>query len=195
MQPRADPLLAVSEERLALRDLVGVVDRDVIDAARVNVEVPAEVLDRHHRALEMPTGRARAPRRVPLHLPLLARIGGAPHGEVGGVALPFDGLDPGPLELALTVQTSELAVVLVAGRVEVQATREPVAPPGAIELLCEADHLRDVAGRLRPQVGWQDAEALKVVRERERVVLGDLPDRAPLAPGSEFELVIALVRV
>ena len=34
-------------------------------------------------------------RRVPIHLLLLARIGSAPHGAVGGVALPFDGLNPG----------------------------------------------------------------------------------------------------
>jgi hypothetical protein len=52
---------------LALRDLVRVVDRDVVDASRMDVEALAQVLDAHRRALEVPAGSSLSPRRVPLH--------------------------------------------------------------------------------------------------------------------------------
>ena len=59
VQPVRHPRPA--EVGLALRDLVRVVDWDVVDAAGVHVEAFAEVLHAHHRALEMPTGRALSP--------------------------------------------------------------------------------------------------------------------------------------
>ena len=60
---------------LGLRDLVLVVREDQVAAAAVHVEVHAEQLLRHRRALDVPAGPAIAPRRGPRAvLALLARL-------------------------------------------------------------------------------------------------------------------------
>src|SRR5260370_2983533 len=62
----------ITHERLArralrLRNLVLMIDRDMVEAARMNIERLAEVLHRHRRALDMPSRVATSPRTVPLH--------------------------------------------------------------------------------------------------------------------------------
>ena len=76
--------------RLVLGDLVRVMDLAVVDAAGVDVEREAQHLSAHHRAFEVPAGRAPAPWRIPFHLALLARRGLAPDRNVGGIALALD---------------------------------------------------------------------------------------------------------
>src|SRR3546814_7920650 len=61
----------------------------------VDVERMAQPRLAHHRAFEVPARRALAPGGVPFHLPLLARRGLAPYGEVAGVALARDRIDVG----------------------------------------------------------------------------------------------------
>ena len=73
-----------------LRDLVLVVRELEVHAAAVDVEVLAEQLDRHRRALDVPAGTARAPRRLPGRL---AGLGGLPQHEVERVALGLVHLD------------------------------------------------------------------------------------------------------
>jgi len=46
----------------------GVVDVDVVDPAAVDVELLAEKLHAHGRALDVPAGKTRSPRGIPLHL-------------------------------------------------------------------------------------------------------------------------------
>src|SRR3546814_12349769 len=65
----------------------------VVDAAGVDVERKAEERLRHHRAFEVPAGRAAAPGRIPFHLSRLAWRGLAPDREVGGVALALHRVD------------------------------------------------------------------------------------------------------
>ena len=67
---------------LGLGDLVGVVDRDVILAAAVDVEVRPQVLGRHGRAFDVPAGEAAPPRAVPFHLPLCLCRAELPQREV-----------------------------------------------------------------------------------------------------------------
>ncbi len=109
-----------------LGDLVDVVQLAVVDAAGVQVEVLAEQLHRHHRALQVPAGRAPAPRGVPAHDAADAGLLGPPEGEVGLVPAPLDLLDPGGLALAGDVHQREGAVAGRLGRVEVQARRDLV---------------------------------------------------------------------
>src|SRR5262249_57330343 len=78
---------ARSGPRLGLRDLVGVVNRDVVLAAAMDVEEVAEIFLRHGRALDVPARETLAPGTVPLHLPLLARGGELPQRAVGRVLL------------------------------------------------------------------------------------------------------------
>src|SRR5690606_24748827 len=90
-QPRAAVVRAAV--RLVLRDLVRVMDLAVIDTAGMDVEGKAEQRLGHDRALEVPTWRAAAPGRIPLHLTLFARGGLAPDRKVRRVALSIDRID------------------------------------------------------------------------------------------------------
>src|SRR5207249_967297 len=95
-------------ERLGLCDLVLVVREDQIQAAAVDVEVRAQVLHAHGRALDVPAGTAGTPGAVPGRLAGLRRL---PEGEVARVPLQGRRLDPSPgLEL-LRVAVAQLAVV------------------------------------------------------------------------------------
>ena len=58
--------------RLGLRDLVGVVDGDMVLTAAVDVEEIAKVFLRHRRALDVPAGKAGSPGARPFHLALLS---------------------------------------------------------------------------------------------------------------------------
>src|SRR5271157_3284581 len=71
-------------EGFRLRDLVLVMRKDEIDAAGVDIQRLAEVLDGHHGALDVPARAARTDGRVPKHLAFLGRL---PEGEVAGVGL------------------------------------------------------------------------------------------------------------
>src|SRR5205814_8955244 len=64
-----------------LGPLVLVVREAQVDAASVDVDVVAEVLQAHHRALDVPARKAIAPRAFPHHLAVGA--GALPQGPVG----------------------------------------------------------------------------------------------------------------
>ena len=87
----------IAHERLAgsafgLRDFIFVMNRNVIQFARMDVDGLAQVFHRHRRALDMPSGIAAAPRTVPLH-----QMGGLikhPQGEIVLAALVRGVLQP-----------------------------------------------------------------------------------------------------
>src|SRR5258708_33402443 len=66
VQPEARERL--SGERLRLRDLVFMVREDQVDAARMNIERLAQILDRHDRALDVPAGAAGSELGIPERL-------------------------------------------------------------------------------------------------------------------------------
>ena len=70
--------------RFRLSDLVLMVREHEIESASVDVEMRAEVLLRHRRALDMPARATRPPGCLPLRL---AGLRALPHGEVTRVAL------------------------------------------------------------------------------------------------------------
>src|SRR5579859_4482398 len=143
----------------------------------------------------MPSGRAAAPRRFPLHLALLARRRRPPDREVRRIPLALDDFDARPGLLASQIQPGQLAVAAVLGRVEVEPGRQPVAPARAVEDLGEPDHLRDVVGGLAPDVGVDDPQPRDVGLEVPGVPRGDVPRAAVLPAGGELELVVANVSV
>ena len=107
--------------RLRLRDLIFVVREGQVLAARVQVEALAKVLHRHGRTLDVPTGPARAERRVP---EMLIRLGRLPKREVAGrILVILVEIDARPVGDAGKVLLRELAVFGKAGDAEV---------PGAI---------------------------------------------------------------
>src|SRR5205807_8197514 len=116
-------------------------------------------------------------------------------GAVARASLALNDIYPSARTLTLDVETGQLAVVLIAGGVEVEPARQRVAPPGSVECLGEGDHLRDVVGRLRPKVRLVNPQPAKVGLKRLGVVVGDLPNRALLAPRCKLEFVVAYIRV
>ena len=194
VQPVPHPRQAVAEERLALRDLVHVVQLAVVHPAGVQVEMLAEQRHAHHRALQVPARRAPAPRRVPAQHPALAGLLRAPQREVGLAAAALHVLQAGRLELPLGAHLGQLAVVGVLGCVEVQAGRQLVGEAAGIQLLRELDHLLDVGAGPRVLVGGQDVQRGIVDEEDVGVVGGDVQDRPPLPGRRDLELVLAGVR-
>ena len=82
MHPRVDDGLA--GESLALRYLAFVMREDVVNAAGVNVERFAKILDGHGGTFYVPAREAFAPRAIPLdHAP---GFGGFPQREVARIA-------------------------------------------------------------------------------------------------------------
>ncbi len=193
MHPRAHPGFA--RGRLGLRDLVGVMDRHVVDAAAVDVELLAEVLQRHGAALDVPARVAPAPRRVPEH-GLVPELGPRePQHEVVGVALALVHGDARPGAQVLPVEQREPAVAGELRDVEAEIAPGLVGVPARLETADEVDHVGDVFGGPADHVGHAAPEQAEVAEERPREEVGDLPDRAPLLTGALLHLVLAVVRV
>ena len=68
-----------------------------------------------------------------------------------------------------------------------------VGVPGVLERLGEGEHLRDVLGRAREDVGRQDVHERLVGMERRLVGVGDLGGRLLLEPGRDEHPVLAAV--
>ena len=182
-EARADP-------RLGLRDLVGMVDGDVVLAAAVDVEEVAQVFLRHRRALDVPAREALAPGAVPFHLPLLARRREFPEREVGRVAL-FPEVDALARLEPLHIEPGEVAIVLLLRGVEVDAVGGLVRVAVLLDVGDECDLLPDVVGRLAQNGGVFDVEPLHVGEECVGVELRDLPGGLAGPPGALFHLVLA----
>ena len=182
---------ATTAEGLVLRDLIGVMDFAVIDAAGMDIEGEAEQLFAHDRAFEMPAGGALAPRTVPFHLPCFARRCLAPDGEISRVALALDRVDA-----ALAVlgdSACEAAVILYRRDVEIEPAFEFVAMFRR-NLLAPRDHRLDVLGRARVLLGLH-GETRKVVLEIFLVKFGNVPRALVLARRHLLHLVLAFVGI
>ena len=142
----------VEPGRAGLGLLVLVVREAQVDAAAVDVEAAAEVLQRHRRALDVPAGPSRAPRRGPgrrLRLGLL--LPALPEGEVARVAL---AARVGVLRRLHVVDAlvGQLAVRRPGAHVEVHVARAVLGGVGVAprdQPLDQLEHLRDVPGRGR----------------------------------------------
>ena len=178
---------------MVLRDLVGMVDFAMIDAAGVDVEMVAQILTAHHRTFEVPAGRAAAPGAVPFHLTMLVGSAEAPDREVSGMTLARDAVDAA-LHRAFVARAGETAVVGDGTRVEVQAIGQTVAMLVG-DRFAERDHAGDMVGRQRKAGGVADVEVLQVRLECPRVMVCDGPDILAALLGCGLHLVIARVGV
>src|SRR5436305_8746044 len=109
MQPVVNEPLAGNG--FALRDLVRVAHRDVVDPTAVDVERLAEILHAHSTALDVPTGISGAPGAVPLHQ--MPRFVQEPERKIVRVLLFTEHLDPasGAGLHAAQIEARQLAVV------------------------------------------------------------------------------------
>ena len=167
VQPQVRERVAVG---LALGDLVLVVRELEVVPATVQVEVPAEELARHHRALDVPPRPACAPRAVPGGL---AGLGQLPQCEVRGVAQSALGLDPRTGLHVIDVAPGELAVALMFLDVEVDSVVRGVGTVLVDQLLDEADHPVHVFGATRVVGDRADAQLAQELEVLFRVALGD----------------------
>ena len=77
----------MAERCFALGDLIGMVRKDIIDAAAVQITVLAEMLDADSGALDMPAGIADAPGTVPFQLLRIEFGLGEPEHEIRFISL------------------------------------------------------------------------------------------------------------
>ena len=85
MEPVLAPLM--SQICLALRDLIRVMGKDIIDTAAVEIEGFAEVLDADARTLNVPSRVSDAPRTIPFQLLVLKFGFRKPEDKIGLVPL------------------------------------------------------------------------------------------------------------
>ena len=170
--------------------------RDVVDAAAVDVDPLAQVLDGHGRAFDVPAGEPHAPGAGPFHLAFGPCRRELPQGEVGVVAFAGDHFDSRPGLQSLDVQPGQLAVVAHLRGVHVDAVAgNDIGVALALQGGDHLDLLGDVVGGLAPDVGHEDVQPLQIVREALLVELGDLPGALAFAGGALFHLVFAHVGV
>ena len=157
MHPEIGQARAVASLRLC--DLVRMVDHDVVFATTVDVKEWAEIPGGHGRALDVPAGEPRAPRAVPLHLPLLTSRAELPQGKVGWIAFPGHVHAAAGLK-ALDVQARQVTIVGQTAGVKVDAIGGAVGVARRFDAPDDLDLLGDVLGRPAPDVRLQDVETV-----------------------------------
>ncbi len=192
MDPVADGGFA--SEAFVLGNLALMMRKRKVFAAGVQVERIAQVRHRHRRALDMPSGKAPAPRTVPLH-------------EVVGVFLPerkiarvllfgiLHGVAIRGLQLVGGLVARELAVVGKRIHRKVDTLIGLIGMSALHEAFYGFDLVRDVLGGTRTHVGLQQVERVPVVEQHLGVVARQIVDvgkALPLALQCRCHLVLAL---
>jgi hypothetical protein len=172
VQPETGERLA--GERFRLRDLVLMVRKDEVHAARVQVERIAQVLDGHHGALDVPAGAAGADLGVPEGLALL---GGLPQGEIARVVFfVLVGIHARAADDAAEIGVGQLAVLREAGDTEVDRPVAGIGMAAFPELADGLHHLVDVFGGAHQFFGALQPQGGAVVQEGLGVGLGVFVD-------------------
>ena len=141
----------------------------------------------------MPAGAPFSPRGGPAGL---AGLGGLPEGEVEGVALLVVDLDALAGAKLVEIATRENAVVVVGANREVHVAGGHGVSVAALDK--KRDHLLhglDLARGARADVGVEDAEAVHLLDESARELLGDLGGGAALLVGAVDDLVVDIGKV
>src|SRR6185503_19515163 len=170
-----------------LRNLILVVRKEVIHAAGVNVDLLAQMLDRHRAALDMPAGESTAPRAIPGHI--AARLGQLPKRKVLGVAPVEIGYILDPAEHALELITRELAVAGEAPHVEEHVPTGRVCQFFTLEPLHDPDHIGDMVSGFWEDVCRQNIQLPLILVERSGVESRDLGRGLALLAGLGNQLV------
>src|SRR5260370_21978150 len=193
----------ITHERLArralrLRNLVLMMDRDMVEAARMNIERLAEVLHRHRRALDMPSRVATSPRTVPLHQ--MVRLVEYPQRKVVRAFLVrrmLETLTRMLLVEALARESSDPALPAPLLDVEVDARRRHVRVAVLDDAPDERDHLADMVSRARqPRRLWQlNIEPRAVAFELRDIEFRDFLRRLALRARGFLDLVLARILI
>ncbi len=195
MEPIIDPFL--SGGRLALSDLIRMVNRDRVDSSTVNIKLIAKIGHAHRRAFDVPAGESPAPGRWPHHLLFTEFALGEPKNEVFGVLLVFILLHPLPDRRfqPIELEAGELAVIIDRVDREVHVSPALVGMPLFFQTENQIDHLLDVVGRLAGRARSNHLQIVKVPEERIGVILCDLPRALLLFPGGFFQFVLTVIAI
>ncbi len=171
----------------ALRDLVLVVREDQVEAAAVDVEGLAQRVLAHRRAFDVPAGPAAAPRAVPAGLVRGRRL---PQHEIAGVFLVGRDLDAGAGDQVGAAAPRQRAVFGVGGDAEQRMPLGGVGVARGDQPLDQRDHLLDVFGGARLDVGRQVAEHRHVGVKLCRRARRHLVDRLAAGARRGHDLVL-----
>ena len=157
----------IARRRAGLRDLVLVVRELQIHAARVDIEVRAQNLGRHHRALDVPARTPLAPGGRPRGL---AGLGAFPEHEIKRIALALFHFDPRARAQISEALARELPVVRKARHgVHHIAIARHIRVTLLDQRFSERDHAGHVLGGPRLMIGAQNIQPIVVLVHRRDV--------------------------
>ena len=195
VEPIVAPLVA--EVRLALRDLVCVVRECIVNAAAVDVEIFAEMLQADRRAFNVPSRIAHAPRAVPLELLRIEFRFREPEDEIGFVSLVFVGFN------TLTHADREILFVVLVEHIvflELRGVKVYVSACGVGVSAVEksGDHFYEIVDAVRRRlydIGDFYVEFSAIVEECVGIEFRNLHDGFVLAPRPLEHFVFTCVGV
>jgi hypothetical protein len=158
----------------------------------VDVQLIAEGLAGHRRALDVPARSAGAPRAVPGRL---GGLGTLPQREVTRVAFARLQLLAGSDQLAVQIAPAELAVLGKRADLEVDVAIDGVGVAGLNQAIDETDDLVHAGRDARELVGAQDAQAVHDAEVRVDVLARRRLGIAPVALGALDDLVVDIGEV
>ena len=164
------------------------VREDEVGAAAMDVDGRAQVAVDHRAALGVPAGAPLAPRGGPARL---TGLGGLPEGKVKRIALLVVDLDALAGTQLVQVVTREDAVVVVGAHGEVHVAGGHRVGKALLDE--QGDHLLhglDLTRGARTDVGVHDAEAVHLLDEGGRELLGHIGRGATLVVGAVDDLVV-----
>ncbi len=186
MQPDAGEF-AAGEGAAALRQLVLVMREDQILAAAVDIEALAQIPPGHRTALDMPAWPPTAPGTVPAGK---VGRGGLPQHEIAGVALVRRDIDARAGEQFVRAAAGQLAVIGIAGDGEQHVALGRIGVAAGDQAFDQDDHLGDVLGGTRLDIGGQGAQRGHVLVKFRRGGGGDGGDALPGLGRAGVDLVI-----
>ena len=159
-----------------------------VDAARVNVQRLAEVLHRHHGALDVPTRAARAKRRLPSWLSVFSRL---PQHEVARVGfIVFVDIHARTGANAAEIVVRKLSVTGEIGDAVIDRAFAHVGKTALAEFLNRRHHIGDVLGRVHQALRPFQPQRVHIFVEGLGVDLRVFLDRVVLSRGVADDLVL-----
>ena len=171
----------------ALGDFILVMGKLQVDAAAMDIEGLAQILPGHGAAFDMPTGAAAAPGRVPARR---GRVRWLPQHEVHGVFLVGRHFHPRARDHLIQRTARQLAVVGLGRDIEQHMTVRGIGMARRDQLLDDGDHLSDMVGGARADIGRQVAQRRHVFLIDARGLFGQLPNRDAAFGGARVDLVV-----
>ena len=166
--------------------------KDQVHAAAVQIDLLAQVTDRHRRALNVPARTARSPRTLPLRL---ARLRPFPQGEVHRVLF----LDPDVRRLRRDHVSQrparQLPITRHLAHPEVHVAACRIRHPLLDQPTDQLQHLRNLFRRPRMHVRRSDPQLPPLAHERRNLPLSQLRHRDPLLRRPSDQLVVHIREV